>query len=115
MPLCRGLLEQACGPSHLPAVQFLGRLLSNVNTKDSSAMNFQTPPFETHFGDWIKSVKHGAGLDAYYTVEVKDITGTWKVMKRFDESDEWCTTKKNDFIRSLLYKPQPVRHDPRTV
>lgn len=93
----------------------LGRLPNNVNMKDSNAMNFPTHLSEQRYGDWIRSVKHGVGLDAYYTVEVKDLTGTWKIIKRFDEDDEWCITKKNDLIRSLLYKAQPVRHDPSTL
>jgi hypothetical protein len=93
----------------------LGHPPNNVNMKDSNAMNFPTHLSETRYGDWIRSVKHGAGLDAYYTVEVKDMTGSWKVMKRFDEDDEWCMTKMKDFIHCLFYKPQPVRHDPSTV
>ncbi len=68
-----------------------------------------------HYNDWIRVTKHGAGLDAFYTVEVCDLTGNWQSMRRFDEDDEWCTSKKRDYIQHLLYQPRPVRHVARTV
>lgn len=68
--------------------------------------------FEMVYNDWIKSIQHDLGIDAWHTIEVMDMQGTWKDKSvRFEEADDYMSLKKSKYIADLLYKGQPVRHE----
>lgn len=69
----------------------------------------------TNYNDWISCRSMGSSIDGYDEIAVKDMNGTWRVVARFEESDDYKTTKVRQFVSSLLYKGQPVSHDSRTI
>lgn len=71
--------------------------------------------FSTCYNDWICKRVHSTTLDGYTEVVIKDMQGEWRVVARFDEADDYMTTKVHDCVTSWLYKGQPFRHDTTTV
>lgn len=63
-----------------------------------------------NYNDWIRTVSRGFGIDGYTEVEVKDMQGEWKKVARFDEADDWKSSKMQSFIHYTLCKGQPFRH-----